>query len=198
MKHLAWIGLALSCASSASLPPVSWERDTSSGLDRYAVEHANGSWRVEKTSNFFDQNVDLRLGKFVALEDSKWTKVEGELQEIVETLKVADRNLQAIGKSYNVLNRPTSPHAPYFKVGDWKIYSTSPLYQRLEILMARTQSLGMKLEDGVLLDQGRKNYVFYKQGAESSREGFNARFFCESSRFPTRCLARQWGALYLE
>lgn len=182
----------------AAIPRVSWERDTSSGVDRFAVEQTSDSWRVEKTSNFFDQKVDLRLGKLVSLNPSEWAKVETELLVIVEQLKTADKNLQAVGRSYNDLNRPTSPHASFFKVGDWKIYEASSLYPRLEIVMARIQSLGMKLEEGVQLDQGRKHYVFYKQGEESSREDFNARFFCESSRFPTRCLARQWGALYLE
>jgi hypothetical protein len=198
MKPLAWIGILLSYASWSALPPVSWERDTNAGLDRYAVEQVNGVWRVEKTSNFFDQKVDLRLGKLVALNQSEWSKVEAELKAIVAQLETSDRNLRAIGKAYNDLNHAGAPHSAYFKVGAWKVLPDSPLYPRLEVLVAKTQVLSLRLEEGVMLDQGRKNYVFYKQGTESFREGFNARFFCDSSRFPTRCLARQWGTLYLE
>jgi hypothetical protein len=83
-------------------------------------------------------------------------------------------------------------------VNGFKIQQGSSLYERLENIAAKLQEAPLKLIQGVELDKARKNYVFYADGKEVKREAFNARFFCESSRFPTRCLAREWGALYLE
>ncbi len=181
----------------AALPRVAWERETKGGVDRYAFEQIDDGWVVEKTSNYFDQRDDLRLGRLRAADPSAWREIEAELTAIIEQLRGADRRLASIGKDFNALNRPT-PHEPHVMVGGWKVLPNSALYPRLTGLIARIQTLPLHLEEGVNLDTARKHYAFFKDGKETNREIFNARFFCEEARFPTRCLARQWGAFYLE
>jgi len=181
----------------ATLPRVSWERETKEGVDRLAVEQDEAGWRVEKTSNYFDQQNDLRLGKLRAANPSAWSEIEAELAAVIELLRGADRRLASVGKDFNALNHHT-PHEPHIMVGGWKVLPSSTLYPRLAAVLARAQALPLQLEEGVNLEANRKHYIFFKDGKEISREVFNARFFCADARFPTRCLARQWGAFYLE
>lgn len=174
------------------------ERSTSLGTDKMEVHDENGTLIVKKTSNWFDRSVDTRLGEFAVQNPGPLKAVTAELGQIESEIKAADQRLAAIGKGFNELNNNDKPHAPFFRVNGFKVQQGSSLYPRLEEIAAKLQAAPLKLVQGVELDKSRKNYVFYADGKEVKREPFNARFFCESSRFPTRCLAREWGALYLE
>lgn len=176
----------------------SHERSTGLGLDRIELLESAGNIVIKKTSNWFDEKVDHRLGEFQANNDLAIGQIKSELAKIEAELKVADEKLISMGTSFNQLNSNKSPHSPYFKVSGYKVQEGSIHYPRLMEIAAQIQQLQLKLVDGVELEKGRKHYVFYKDGKEVSREPFNARFFCEVPRFPTRCMARQWGALYLE
>lgn len=176
----------------------SHERSTGLGFDQVAIVEEAGKTVVKKTSNWFDQKEDYRLGSFAVEADKGLAAIKAELAEIEQQLKAADARLAESGTSFNDLNHNRAPHAPYFKVGSFKVIEGSVLYPRLTELAQRIEALSLNLVDGVELDKTRKFYVFYRDGKEVSREPFNARFFCEIPRFPTRCLARQWGALYLE
>lgn len=186
-----------------SLPAIaavkfSHERSTGLGFDQVALIEEAGTTVVKKTSNWFDVKEDYRLGRFVVTSGKDLAGVKAELAEIEQQLTVAEERLAASGTSFNDLNHNRAPHAPYFKVGEFKVIEGSVLYPRLVELSQRIEALSLSLVDGVELDKTRKFYVFYSNGKEVNREPFNARFFCEIPRFPTRCLARQWGALYLE
>lgn len=174
------------------------ERSTSLGTDKMEVHDEGGQLIIKKTSNWFDRNVDTRLGEFAVQNPAPLKSVTAELSKIESEIKAADQRLSAIGRGFNELNNNDRPHAPFFRVNGFKVQEGSSLYTRLGEIAAKLQEAPLKLIQGVELDKSRKNYVFYADGKEVKREPFNARFFCESSRFPTRCLAREWGALYLE
>jgi len=174
------------------------ERSTSLGTDKMEVHDEDGRLIIKKTSNWFDRNVDTRLGEFAVQNPAPLKGITAELNQIEGEIKAADQRLSALGRDFNELNNNDRPHAPFFRVNGFRIQQGSSLYERLENIAVKLQEAPMKLIQGVELDKDRKNYVFYAEGKEVKREAFNARFFCESSRFPTRCLAREWGALYLE
>lgn len=174
------------------------ERSTSLGTDKMEVHDEDGQLIIKKTSNWFDRKVDTRLGEFAVQNPGPLKAVTAELGQIENEIKAADLRLNAIGRGFNELNNNDRPHAPFFRVNGFKVQEGSSLYGRLEKIAERLSEAPLKLMQGVELDKDRKNYVFYADGKEVKREAFNARFFCESSRFPTRCLARVWGALYLE
>lgn len=176
----------------------SHERTTGLGIDRVELVETEKNTIIKKTSNWFDEKVDHRLGEFVAANESELEKIKSELVQIENEVKAADQKLISLGTSFNQLNSNKSPHSPYFKIGSYKVQEGSIHYPRLIEIAAKMQRLQLNLVEGVELDKNRKHYVFFKDGKEFSREPFNARFFCEVPRFPTRCLARQWGALYLE
>jgi hypothetical protein len=168
------------------------------GLDQIELLESAGNIVIKKTSNWFDEKVDYRLGRFQAINDLGISQIKSELAKIEADLKVADEKLISMGKSFNQLNSNKSPHSPYFKLSGYKIQEGSIYYPRLIEIAAQIQQLQLKLVDGVELEENRKHYVFYKDGKEVSREPFNIRFFCKVPHFPTRCMARQWGAFYLE
>lgn len=176
----------------------SHERSTGLGVDRIELLESAGNTVIKKTSNWFDEKVDLRLGEFAATNETDLQKIKSELAKIETELKAADQKLISLGTSFNQLNSNKSPHSPYFKISGYKVQEGSIHYPRLIEIATKIQRLQLTLVDGVELEKSRKHYVFFKDGKEVSREPFNARFFCEVPRFPTRCMARQWGALYLE
>ena len=189
--------LLIPLSSQASLK-FSLERSTPMGTDKLAVYEEAGELIVKKTSNWFDDTLDTRLGEFRANDAEPLLAVASDVAMIELQIKAADERLSRLGRSFNELNPTVEPHAPFFRVNGYRIQRSSSLYPRLEEIAQRLQKTSLKLLKGVELDKDRKHYVFYADGKEVKREAFNARFFCESSRFPTRCLAREWGALYLE
>jgi hypothetical protein len=174
------------------------ERSTPLGLDKIEIKEVAANFEILKTSNYFDVKDDLRLGKFSATEKEMVKTILGELAQISTELKQAEERLSTLNTSFNELNSNKNPHEPFFKLNGFIIKKGSILYPRLEKVAFKINNLNLSLVDGVELDKGRKNYVFFKDGKEVKKESFNARFFCESPKFPTRCLAREWGALYLE
>ncbi|MCE3011427.1 MAG: hypothetical protein LW878_00010 [Proteobacteria bacterium] len=174
------------------------ERSTPLGLDKIEIKEVAANFEILKTSNYFDVKDDLRLGKFSATEKEMVKTILGELAQISTELKQAEERLSTLNTSFNELNSNKNPHEPFFKLNGFIIKKGSILYPRLEKVAFKINNLSLSLVDGVELDKGRKNYVFFKDGKEVKKESFNARFFCESPKFPTRCLAREWGALYLE
>lgn len=176
----------------------SHERSTGLGVDRVELLETAGSTIIKKTSNWFDDKVDHRLGEFAAANETELQQIKSELTKIENEIKAADQKLASMGTSFNQLNSNKSPHSPYFKISGFKVQEGSILYPRLVEIAAKIQRLQLTLVEGVELEKNRKHYVFFKDGKEVSREPFNARFFCEVPRFPTRCMAREWGALYLE
>lgn len=174
------------------------ERSTPLGLDKIEIKELAANFEILKTSNYFDVKDDLRLGKFSATEKEMVKTILGELAQISTELKQAEERLSTLNTSFNELNSNKNPHEPFFKLNGFIIKKGSILYPRLEKVAFKINNLNLSLVDGVELDKGRKNYVFFKDGKEVKKESFNARFFCESPKFPTRCLAREWGALYLE
>lgn len=196
MKTLI-LSLLITQSAEAALK-FSHERSTGLGVDRVELFVSAENVVIKKTSNWFDEKIDHRLGEFEATNESVLNQIKSDLEKIEDAIKKADEKLISMGSSFNNLNSNKSPHSPYFMLGGYKIQEGSVLYPRLTEIANRIQRLQLKLVDGVELDKTRKHYVFFKDGKEFSREPFNARFFCEVPRFPTRCLARQWGALYLE
>ena len=196
MKFL-FVLLLIPLSGQAALK-FSMERSTSLGTDKMEVHDEDGQLIIKKTSNWFDKKEDTRLGEFAVQNPAPLKAVTAELGVIESEIKAADVRLNAIGRGFNELNNNDKPHAPFFRVNGFKVQEGSSLYGRLEEIAAKLNAAPLKLIQGVELDKARKNYVFYADGKEVKREAFNARFFCESSRFPTRCLAREWGALYLE
>ncbi len=174
------------------------ERSTTLGTDKMEVHDEGGKLIIKKTSNWFDRKEDTRLGEFAVQNPGPLKTVTAELSKIENEIKAADQRLAAVGRGFNELNNNDKPHAPFFRVNGFRVQEGSSLYGRLEEIANKLKDAPLKLIKGVELDKDRKNYVFYAGGKEIKREAFNARFFCESSRFPTRCLAREWGALYLE
>lgn len=193
LLNLIFLSLPLQAAVKFSL-----ERSTPMGSDKLEVNEENGKVAINKTSNWFDKKPDHRLGSFVPKDPSAFKTITAEIAKIEEQLKAADEKLATYGTGFNELNDNSEPHAPYFRVNGFKVKKTSILYPRLQELANKIQTTQLTLINGVELDSARKNYVFYQDGKEVNREDFNARFFCELPRFPTRCLARKWGALYLE
>ncbi|MBY0518685.1 MAG: hypothetical protein K2P81_17375 [Bacteriovoracaceae bacterium] len=176
----------------------SFERSTPSGSDRFEIENKSSEVIIHKTSNWFDKKEDLRLGDFKSQNPSSLKSVQAELEQIEEQLKKANDKLTAYGTTFNDLNSKSSLHSPYFKVNDFKVQKGSTLYPKLEQIFTKLQQTPLTLVNGVELDSTKKNYIFYENSKETGREPFNVRFFCEQPRFPTRCMARKWGTLYLE
>lgn len=198
MKRFIILLLSLTSLAHATDVVFSVERSTPLGLDKIEIKEAGTSFEILKTSNYFDIKDDLRLGKFSAQEKDLVQAIVSELSQINTELKQAEERLSTLNTSFNELNSNKNPHEPFFKLNSFIIKKGSILYPRLEKVAFKINNLSLSLVDGVQLDQDRKNYVFFKNGKEVKKEAFNARFFCESPKFPTRCLAREWGALYLE
>jgi hypothetical protein len=197
MKFLFSLLLLSSFAHGADVV-FSVERSTPLGLDKIEIKEVAANFEILKTSNYFDVKDDLRLGKFSATEKEMVKTIVTELGQISTELKQAEERLASMNTSFNELNSNKNPHEPFFKLNGFIIKKGSILYPRLEKVAFKINNLKLSLVDGVELDKERKNYVFFKDGKEVKKESFNARFFCESPKFPTRCLAREWGALYLE
>jgi len=197
MKTLFLIFFSINFAHATAVV-FSVERSTPLGLDKIEIKETGENFEILKTSNYFDIKDDMRLGKFLATDKEIVKSVVIDLNQIGAELKQAEERLSAINTSFNDLNTNKNPHEPFFKLNGFIIKKGSILYPRLERVAFKINNLKLSLIDGVELDQDRKNYVFFKNGKEVKKESFNARFFCESAKFPTRCLAREWGALYLE
>ncbi len=197
MKMLYSLLLLTGLANAAEVV-FSVERSTPLGLDKIEIKEVGTNFEILKTSNYFDVKDDLRLGKFSATEKEVVKTIVGELGQISTELKQAEERLSSMNTSFNELNSNKNPHEPFFKLDGFIIKKGSILYPRLEKVAFKINNLNLSLIEGVELDRDRKNYTFFKNGKEVKKESFNARFFCESPKFPTRCLAREWGALYLE
>lgn len=197
MKKWIFIFLFFGQAYAAGVG-FSVERSTTLGLDKIEIRQLGGDYEILKTSNYFDTKDDFRLGRFQTQQKAMAQKIFKELTEVTEQLQLANKRLENLGTSFNELNSNKNPHAPYFKLNGFIVKQHSVLYPRLEKIALQVNNLSLTIRDGVELDADRKNYVFFKDGKEFKKEAFNARFFCESPRFPTRCLAREWGAFYLE
>lgn len=197
MKYLVLL-IFYTSLSMANEMAFSLERSTPLGQDKVEIKSEESIYLISKTSNYFDQKDDFRLGVFMATDKKSVASIVQELTDISIELKQAEERLAAMNTSFNELNSNKNPHEPYFKLNTFIIKKGSILYPKLEKVAIKVNNLDLKIKDGVELDKDRKNYVFFKDGKEVKKEIFNARFFCESPRFPTRCLAREWGALYLE
>jgi chaperonin cofactor prefoldin len=176
----------------------SLERSTPSGLDKIELQLLDKKINITKNSNWFDKNLDYRLGRFTTQENKVTQKLRGELKKILEDLAGAEKTLQANKTSFNELNSHDKPHAPYYKINNFMITSDSILYEKLQKLSETMKDLPWKLTEGIRLDEKKEHYVFIKDSKESKKEIFNQRFFCDSTELPTRCMAREWGTLYLE
>ncbi len=196
MKHFLILALLAAAPAFAGLT-LGLERSTPLGLDSVVVDFSQDSARLTKTSNWFDRKEDLRLGEFL-VSGKVVDEIKRELEALHAEIKKANDRLEAQGTSFNELNSNREPHAPYFRVGDFKVQKFSLLYPRLEALARKIELAQLRLENGILLDRSKASFVFFESGKEAKREPFNARFFCADARFPTRCLAREWGAFYLE
>ncbi len=197
MRTILFILFSISLAQAGEII-FSIERSTPLGLDKIEIKEAESSFEILKTSNYFDAKDDFRLGKFSSTDKDIIKNIVTELGQISNELKQAEERLATMNSSFNELNSNKNPHEPFFKLDGFVIKKGSILHPRLEKVAFKINNLNLNLVDGVKLDQDRKNYVFFKNGKEVKKETFNARFFCESPKFPTRCLAREWGALYLE
>ncbi len=197
MKKWILIFLVFSQAHAAGVD-FSVERSTSMGLDKIQIRQVGADYEILKTSNYFDTKDDFRLGKFRPQQKSLALEIIKELEAVALQLNQANDRLEGLGTTFNELNSNSNPHAPFFKLNDFIVKEGSILFPRLQALGHKLSNLELLINEGVELDKERKNYVFFKDGKEIKKEEFNARFFCESPRFPTRCLAREWGALYLE
>lgn len=190
--------LFLTYLASAKAIVFSVERSTALGLDKIEIKENTEGFEILKTSNYFDVKDDLRLGKFSTTEKAIVKTILSELKQIGTELKQAEERLASMNTSYNELNSKKNPHEPFFKLDGFIIKKGTILYPRLEKIAFKINNLNLQLIDGVELDQSHKNYIFFKNGKEVKKETFNARFFCESQSLPARCLAREWGALYIE
>lgn len=197
MKKWIFLFLMFSQAHAAGVD-FSVERSTTLGLDKIQIRQVGAEYEILKTSNYFDTKDDFRLGRFRPQQKKMAQEIIKELAAVAEQLKQANDRLESLGTSFNDLNSNSNPHAPFFKLNQFIVKEGSILFPRLEALGHKLSNLELMINEGVELDRERKNYVFFKDGKEVKKETFNARFFCESASFPTRCLAREWGALYLE
>jgi hypothetical protein len=177
---------------------LSFERSTPQGFDKVEYKIKNKSLYIHKKSNWFDEKKDLRLGDFVLSNSKNALEIIKSLEEINQELFQTNKKLKEYGKDFNSLNSKKNLHAPYFKLNDFIIQSGSILYPRLLKIHQNIIKNDLKLQNGVVLDEQNKKYIFYKDSKEIDREPFNMEFFCESPKLPSRCLARKWGALYLE
>lgn len=195
-KYALILGCVMGPAHALALN-FSMERSTAAGLDKVEIVFESDGARLYKTSNWFDTTDDLRLGEFLVGGPSV-SALRAAVEAAHARLQAADAKLRETGSSFNELNRMTSPHAMYYRVGEFKVVAESVLYPELEGLRLTLDRLDRKLVNGVRLDRTQEAYVFYKDGKQSGREPFSMRFFCNNPTTPAVCLARQWGMLYLE
>jgi len=174
------------------------ERSTPLGLDKVEIIQNSSSTVINKTSNWFDKAGDTRLGKLQVTRPSLLVPIISELHKIQSEMIATDNRLKKMGTSYSDLNSNKAPHSPYFRFNGYRVETGSTFYPELEKIAAKIKNLDLILFDGVELDKDRKQFIFYKEGKQIKREQFDARFFCQSPNLPTRCLAREWGALYLK
>ena len=187
----------LLCSSHALALNFSMERSTPAGFDKVEILFESDRAKLYKTSNWFDTTDDLRLGEFL-VKDPSVVALRMAVEAAHASLQAANARLRESGSSFNELNRMTSPHAMYYRVGEFKVVAESVLFPELEGLRRSLEKLDRKLINGVQLDRVQEVYVFYKDGKESGREPFSVRFFCSNPTVPAVCLARQWGMLYLQ
>lgn len=197
MKSLIF-ALLFSLPTLAQSLDFSIERSTTLAHEKFELSHSAKKTSIHKTSNWFDPGIDYRLGKFQVTNPALLAPIISELSEIHAELLSVDKNLKSMGSSFNELNSKKSLHAPYFRLNEYRIQADSLLYPRMEKIATKLQMLKLALVDGLKLDKDRTHFVFFKGGKEVKREVFDTRFFCESTRLPSRCLAREWGVLYLE
>lgn len=196
VKCVVILGCLLGTAHALALN-FSMERSTPTGFDKVELVFESDRARLYKTSNWFDTTDDLRLGEF-SVEDPSVGALRKAVEATHAKLQAADTRLRESGSSFNELNRMTSPHAMYYRVGEFKVVAESVLFPELEGLRSSVQRLEIKLVNGIRLDRGQEAYMFYKDGKESGREPFSVRFFCNNPTLPAVCLARRWGMLYLQ
>lgn len=185
------------CVFSQTLS-FSMERSTALGLDKVEIIQSASNTIIKRTSNWFSQVGDTRLGKLQVTKPGALTSITSELQNIQSEVAATDERLKKLGTHFNDLNSNKAPHAPYFRLNGYLVQTGSTLYPQLEKIATKIQKLELVLFEGVELDKDRKYFIFYHEGKEIKRELFDIRFFCQSPNVPTRCLAREWGNLYLK
>ncbi|HXH29568.1 MAG TPA: hypothetical protein VNJ01_02035 [Bacteriovoracaceae bacterium] len=178
---------------------VNFSVERSDSMASHKLEFLEGKDEVtvNKTSNWFDEKSDPRLGKLQA----PTSRVRGQLKELEKIsaqLRETDRRLKGLGSSLQEVAKTDNLHSTYFVLNGYKIQPGSVHFERTKAVALKLDTRAFKLVDGVELAKNNSLYVFYKAGKVSGSEKFKAAYFCESVNMPAKCLARQWGVLYVE
>lgn len=151
----------------------------------------NGKISLEKRTNAFDKNRDLKLGRFRTVDQG--AKIENDLKLILQSMTLVDNNLKRKGKSFNDLSNGR-PHEPFFQLNEFYIYKSSRLYLQIEGLIGKLEDLKWEHLSGIELSSDYKTVKKVNDAASD----FNFEFNCEKEKPPTACYFKDYGRLLVK
>ena len=190
MKYL----LFLMVSSQVLASSISVIRSVPEGLSSQKFVIENGRTILEKTSNYFDQDVDYRLGRLEAKNRS--SDLKARLNLLLEKIKLADNNLKSHGSNFNSLTNPR-PHERYLKVDGYLLTPKSLLYPEAEKILSELQKSEWELIEGVLFSKDLKTKSTFRAGKLIESIDFKFKFYCREKIPPTVCHDRKYGIIYV-
>lgn len=151
----------------------------------------SGKISLEKRTNAFDLNRNLKLGKFQA-QDEK-TAIQNDLKLILQSITLVDKNLKRKGKTFNDLSNGR-PHEPFFQLNEYFIYKSSRLYSEIEGIIRKLEKLNWKHLTGIELSEDYKKQKIIN--GETS--DFDFAFSCDKEKPPTACYFKDFGRLLVK
>jgi hypothetical protein len=127
----------------------SLERSTSQGSDKVEFKKKKDILTIYKTSNYFDETKDLRLGHFTFRNPKNVSSISKKIEEINKDLIQTDKKLNEYGKDFNGVNTLKNPHEPYIRINQFIIKSGSILYPRLMLIYQEISKQELQIQEGV-------------------------------------------------
>lgn len=149
-----------------------------------------------KSSNFFDQREDYRLGTF-KLDPAKAEKTYSKLKDILQRIKVVDNVLKAKGRSFNDLSLKIEGHLASYSLDGFVIKKDSDLFKEVDDLFNKLSKREWELEKGILLGKDFKKLSYIEKSKTLKTEDFNLKFHCKAPQAPTTCKLKDYGYLLI-
>lgn len=147
----------------------------------------------KKSSNYFDEEKDLRLGSFHL--KGNIPKVQAQLEKIHQKVKASDNYLKSVDSSFNQLSGNIK-HESFFLIGEYRITHQSDLYKELEEIFAELIDLEWHQQQGIALAPDLKQLQRFSAGKIQSKSAFDLSQ-CQSMGTSYKCLFEGEGVLYV-
>lgn len=192
VKKLTVILLISIFSNSYAGVNIAFEKRDVNGLKQLAIISDKNEFYTN--TNELDLYSKQKIGKF-KLNLQKTKNALQKIEDIYTSLKKIENKLSSVNKSFNELHKG-SHHAPYIKLGAFKVPMSHPyyeeLYDQLESILKKSSLEDLKTVEYKFGKKGPE--LLYKtKGKKIKSKLFSLNFLCEKRSNQRLCLIDKYG-----